>query len=268
MKIYIPTLGRVDNQITYENLPTFLKKITSFVIQPKEVELFKEKYPNVSIKVLPEDDYGICNTRMWILNNAGDEFYWMVDDDMKFIKRHCNRRTGKKNAEKSNTPFVETDWVDMINWVKAKWEDGNTIVGNRRKGLPPAPKAEIPFSKLVQSFFINGSKLNANNIVLDIPFVEDVQFIFQVLEMGGKITVSDEYLFDCDNYGSEGGCTLDGRTGQINLDNMIKLAERYPKYITMKDEIIKLNDDLLYQKHTIHWSKAYNPFYGTEIKYW
>lgn len=268
-KIYIPTLGRVDSQITYENMPNYLKEITSFVIQPKEVELFRKKYPNANIEVLPENDYGICNTRKWIIDTAGDTFYWMVDDDMLFTKRHVNRSTLKKNSEKSNTPFVESDWDDMIQWIEDKWDEGYAVVGNRKKGLPPAPKSEQPFGKLVQSFFFNGSKLHRDKIVLDIPFVEDVQLILQILQMGGKTIVTDDYLFDCDDYGNEGGCTLDGRTAQINLDNMLELANRYPKFIKMKDEVIKLNDDLLYQKHTIYYKKAYNPYYGrTENNFW
>ena len=43
MKIYIPTLGRVDKQITYSNLPDFLKKKTILVIQPKEKNLYGNK---------------------------------------------------------------------------------------------------------------------------------------------------------------------------------------------------------------------------------
>ena len=269
MNVYIPTLGRVDNQITYDNMPEWIQKTTYFVIQPKEEASFREHWPESNILVLPENDYGICNTRKWILDNAGDDAYWMVDDDMLFTKRHCDRRTGKKNADKSNTPFVEADWIDMIKWVEDKWGEGYAVVGNRKKGLPPAPKSELPFSKLVQSFFINGRKLYVDKIVLDVPFVEDVHLIFQILEMGGKITVSDDYIFECGDYGSYGGCTLGGRTSQINLDNMLELASRYPKCIEMKDEIIEIGDDLLYQKHTIHYKKAYNPLYGRfESNFW
>ena len=49
-KIYIPTLGRVDKQTTWENLPPFLKDITVLVVQPKEKDLHGDK----SILVLPE----------------------------------------------------------------------------------------------------------------------------------------------------------------------------------------------------------------------
>ena len=40
--IYIPTLGRANNQITFDNMPPKVQEITSLVIQPKE----KDDYPN------------------------------------------------------------------------------------------------------------------------------------------------------------------------------------------------------------------------------
>ena len=50
-RIYIPTLGRVDKQITWESLPDFLKEITVLVVQPKEKDLHGDK-PRLSNKVL------------------------------------------------------------------------------------------------------------------------------------------------------------------------------------------------------------------------
>ena len=54
MNIYIPTLGRVDNQMTYDNMPDWVQKNTYFVIQPKEESSFKENWPDSNILVLPE----------------------------------------------------------------------------------------------------------------------------------------------------------------------------------------------------------------------
>lgn len=260
-RIYIPTLGRIEKQITYDNMPDWVKDITYIVIQPQEEAQFRKRYPNSNIKVLPQEIKGICATRQWIINDGGDDCYGMIDDDIIFWKRNVDRSTGKKNADKSNEPITSEDWKEMIQWVETKWNDGYAIAGNRKKGLPPNSKDDMEFGKLVQSFWINGSKLYRDKIEWTIEFVEDVHFILQVLSMGGKTVVSDKYLFDCDDYGNEGGCQMTGRTAQINLDAMLKLASLYPNIIKMKDEIIKLNDDLNYQKHIIYFKKAYNPYY-------
>ena len=42
--IYIPTLGRSNNQITFDNMSGPAQSITTLVVQPKEEHLY-ENYP-------------------------------------------------------------------------------------------------------------------------------------------------------------------------------------------------------------------------------
>ena len=65
MKIYIPTLGRHNKQITFNNLPNFIQEKTILVVQPHEKDLYSD-YP---ILILPEDNIGISRTRKWIIDN-------------------------------------------------------------------------------------------------------------------------------------------------------------------------------------------------------
>ena len=82
-KIYIPTLGRVGKQQTFDNLPSFVQDITVLVVQPQEQESHKG-YP---ILVLPEDNIGLAKTRKWIYDYAGEERWGTLDDDLLFKKR-------------------------------------------------------------------------------------------------------------------------------------------------------------------------------------
>lgn len=269
MKVYIPTLGRVDNQITYDNMPEWVQKNTYFVIQPKEEELFKTHWPDSNILVLPENDCGICKTREWVVNYAGDSKYMMIDDDIQFWKRNVDRKTGKKNAEKSNEPFSEEDWVSMFDWANSKLDGEYTVAGSRARGMPPHGSEDMEFSRIMQVFFINGSKLYRDKLEWILGSSEDVHFIIQVLQMGGKIVTSDKFLYVCEAYHSEGGCKLSGRTSDSSLKDMNTLAEMYPKIIEMKDEFLNLPNDFVHQKHTLYLRKAYNPFYGrTENNFW
>ena len=269
MKIYIPTLGRVDNQMTYDNIPKSIQSNTYFVIQPKEELLFKELWPDSNILVLPEDDYGILNTRKWIVETAGESKYMMIDDDIVFWKRNVDRKTGKKNAEKSNEPFTPEDWNDLMNWAESKLDNGYTVAGSRARGMPPHPKEDIEFSRIMQVFFIDGTKLYRDKLEWVLDSSEDVHFIIQVLQMGGKIVTSDKFLYVCEDYHSDGGCKLSGRTSDSSLKDMNTLAEMYPKFIHMKNEFLELKNEFTHQKHTLYLKKAYNPFYGkTDNKYW
>lgn len=266
-KIYIPTLGRVDTQITYDNMPDWVKDITYLVVQPFEYELMQEKYPNGNVLQLPENQYGILNTRKWIVEHGADSMYGMIDDDIVFTKRNVDRKTLKKNAEKSNEPFTDSDWNEMLEWAHTKLSTEYTVAGCRKKGFPPSHKQDNEFSKLVAVFFINGSKLYRDKLEWVLPTSEDVHFIIQVLQMGGKIVTSDKYLFSCHDYHTEGGCKLAGRTSENSIRDSQRLADMYPNYIKLKNEFINLQDDFVYQKVTIFYKKIYNPLYGKDIKH-
>ena len=82
--IYIPTLGRHNNQVTWDHLPPFLQNIAVFVIQPKEKRYFHDK-PHL---VLPDNDIGISNTRKYIWEYAKNEIFGVFDDDLTFVKRN------------------------------------------------------------------------------------------------------------------------------------------------------------------------------------
>lgn len=269
MKIYIPTLGRVDNQMTYDNMPDWVQQNTFFVIQPKEESAFRKHWPDSNILVLPENDCGITNTRKFIVEYAADTKYLMIDDDIVFWKRNVDRETGKKNADKSKSPFTSEDWVSLLEWAESKLDSGYTLAGNRAITLPPKTKDDIEFSRIMQVFFIDGSKLYRDKLQWILESSEDIHFTIQVLQMGGKVVTSDKFLYACEDYHSDGGCKLSGRTSDSSLKDINTLAAMYPKIIEMQDEFVELKNEFTHQKHTLHLKKAYNPFYGkTDNKYW
>ena len=81
--IYIPTLGRSHNQITFDNMTSSAQAITTLVVQPKEAHL----YPNYPIVILPENDCGITATRKWIWEQGKNQRYMVMDDDIKMACR-------------------------------------------------------------------------------------------------------------------------------------------------------------------------------------
>ena len=87
-KIYIPTLGRADRQITYNNLPDFLKERTVLVVEPREKELYKDK----PILVLDKDKQGIGYARKFIWEEAQGTTHIVADDDLQFKDRSFLRR--------------------------------------------------------------------------------------------------------------------------------------------------------------------------------
>ena len=117
--IYIPTLGRSSNQITFDNLPSNVQDICILVVQPHEVELYKN-YPTL---VLPDDYIGITETRKWIHIQAQDTKYGVFDDDLRFIER-------TPQGEKTKAPMDELGW-EYFNPVYA-----TNVLQHASSGLP------------------------------------------------------------------------------------------------------------------------------------
>ena len=247
-KIYIPTLGRVDNQITYNTLPDFLKEITYLVIQDHELAEIKKNYPDANIIRLPDEVKGVARTREHIIKLAGKTIFGMFDDDMEFIRRNVDRKTLKKVGDKSQTPMTEDDWKEMIEKAET-WLNGDYAVGGMRmQGLPPRESDDIEFGKIAQVFFINGDKITPNKIKWDIQFSEDIYFILQLLELGNKTIVSDKYLYrHPDGHFSEGGCSNEGRNEENDYETLLEVSKRFPQLFDIKSN----------GKYKVRWKKAY-----------
>ena len=145
--IYIPTLGRANNQITFDNMPPKVQEITSHVIQPKE----KDDYPNYPTLVLPDSDIGITETRRWIMMNSVDIKYGVFDDDLKFIRR-------TPGGDKSKRIMNDEDWDYMLSET-SDWLDEVDFAGFRQGNLPPAGKTFIDIAAVKCGFFFNGKKI-------------------------------------------------------------------------------------------------------------
>lgn len=265
--IYIPTLGRVNSQITYDNMPEFIKEMTYLVIQPHEEEIFRKLYPTAKLKVLPNEIKGIATTRKWIVNDAGDLCYAMFDDDLKFIKRNINRQTRKKNKDKSSEPFTDAIWREMIEKVNEWFEDGVGVGGFNYSGPPPKDTDEFQFGNFAQVYFINGSKIYRNELDWSIPWLEDTHFVLQCLKRGVKTRISDVYLHKCEKYWAEGGCKLEGRTVDKEIECYRMLERAHPHIFTIRWQETRTpvgQPSIILPKFSIKWKRAYNPNYVSE----
>ena len=224
-KIYIPTLGRVDKQITWESLPDFLKEITVLVVQPKE----KDLHGNKPILVLPENDIGISKTRKWIMDNAGKSIFGMMDDDIRFIKRFSESPTKR--------PLTQHDWKEFYD-VTSEWlQDEVSFVGIRRGNLPPVGKDWIENSETIVVTFYNGSKLpdtdelNWNHDLLS----EDINLHLQLLLKGHKNRVWSKFGY-VGKWAQDGGCQEGPNKRTVDLINRSheKLIQTYPDFVKWK----------------------------------
>lgn len=219
-KIYIPTLGRIDKQITWNGLPDFLKDITVLVVQPKEQHLHNEK----PIVVLPENNIGISNTRKWIMEKAHKETYGVFDDDLEFVKRL------PKGNKPSKIKMSDDDWKDAISKIESWLDSDYSFAGFRRQDLPPREGYEwSDNTETLQAIFYNGNKCPKPNDIEWKPklYAEDKLLHLQLILLGHKNRVWNKYGYLSKQH-VEGGCQSDTSiSDEGRTDALIKASDEY-----------------------------------------
>jgi hypothetical protein len=90
--IYIPTKGRPDKCHTAQN---FQKHQIPFklVVEPQDLESYKEHYPDFYLVSLDKNDQGIAYARNFIkkLSQSNkDTYHWQIDDNIRHVKEQID----------------------------------------------------------------------------------------------------------------------------------------------------------------------------------
>ena len=169
MKIYIPTVHRYNNQITYNHLPDELKKNVVLVIQAHELAEYNLDLNYCILPNTPEyhysDYYCLPRTRKYIYDTAKDEKYVVLDDDLNFHRRNSKYFGGKDNMEKSRRNATPDDILEMFELYE-KWLDEPevTFCGCSHVENPPSDKPFVNNSSLGSGVWFNGRDFNTKFI--------------------------------------------------------------------------------------------------------
>jgi len=200
-KIFIPTVNRVENQITYNNLPDTLRKNVVMVVQSWERSLYN--YP-CEYLVLPEeinldDYYCLPKTRLAIYEAGKNIKYAVLDDDLTFGRRNSKYWNGTSNMEKSKRVATEEDVIEMFDLYDQWLDDPNiTVCGPGHAENPPQNKSFTNNSSLSSAIFVNGNDFS--DILPDLELTrvkvaEDAVFLLSLLARGYGNRVSQEFIF-------------------------------------------------------------------------
>ena len=275
-RIYIPTVRRANNQITFNNLPKELQERVVMVVEPGERHLYD--YPCEYLEI-PEKLVGtwtqLAETRLFIHKHAGAIKYCVADDDIKIRRRNAKYWTGQSNMEKSKRDATAEEMLDMYETVD-KWFDESAIgvVGLSDAGSPPSSK-EYEDTKDVYSYvFYDGRMLSEVIDDMDIcslRIAEDVLFLYEVLSRGINTRKSTEWMYD--NRSMVQKDLSDTREVWIGMfknvedrpDNYYQSDAHYDamRYIQSKyPHGVKIFEKDGKMKNRKYWKKVYNPKYS------
>tara|TARA_Y100000034_G_scaffold136412_1_gene212739 strand:- start:660 stop:1424 length:765 start_codon:yes stop_codon:yes gene_type:complete len=242
--IYIPTLGRTNNQITFDNLPQNVQDITWLVVQPKEHNSFGD-YPRI---VLPDDNIGITATRKYIYEWRGTNTkYGVFDDDLKFIER-------TPNGPKTKRPMDKGSWEELLGRT-SEWLDEIPFSGMKQGDLPPSGREYKDTTGVNCAFFFNDNLLpSSDTLDWSLPVCEDIHLVLQLLKMGYNNRIWEKFGY-ISKILAPGGCNI-WRTLDLINETHEKLIKLHPAHVSWNG----IRPDVLggdFKKIKIKWKQAY-----------
>ena len=266
-KIYIPTACRVNNQVTYNNLPKELQEKVVFVVQEWERDQYH--YDAEYIVLPPEIKIGAKNalsrTRKIIYNIAKNERYAMLDDDLHFKRRNSKYWNGVSNMEKSSRICTEDDVREMFETYDKWLDNGVTFCGCAQQNNPPFGNVSEDNRAMSSCYWINGADWadKIDEMRLDETRVaQDVLLIIGLLSRGFRNRVSNEFIFANQSIASKKETSIHWDQTEFDEvhENHKLIESMYPKYFKiLYDE----NGDRVpggfrdFGKTSVKWSQSY-----------
>ena len=261
-KLYIPTYRRVDKQITFDGLPEKWQKKTVLLTDKQDTDaLLKLGYP----AVLCPAQGSLARVRNWIMAEAGDTKYGVLDDDLQEFL-YTERPSTRENVRLVNSPIsgsrLEPGYEDhfdvFMDWVD-KTLDEVVTCGAQTTWIPPFEKDIDECWRQSGNHFYNGATLPKELIDYEaVHCAEDFYFILQLLTHGYKNRISHRWRVRPSNTADAGGCD-EYRTIEKHNESMRELKDLFPEFVTLKEKIAKVGawGGVPKLAANIQWKKAY-----------
>ncbi len=270
-KIYIPTVNRVHNQITYNSLPEVLKRRVVMVVQSWERDLYPYDCEYLTLPDTRDFHFSnhlcVANTRLFIYQTARQSKYAILDDDVQFKRRNLKYITGISNMDKSSRVCTEDDILEMFalydDWLNCPEV---TVAGCSLSENPPSPIFYSSNSSLSSAFWINGYDFSDELdswTLNDVAVAEDVKFLLTLLTNGYGNRVSQEFtIFNTSAHKKNMPSSVwDNKNHAVVHISHKNLAKAFPGlYIVLYDENGKrvAGGYRDFGKTKTRWSKSFN----------
>jgi hypothetical protein len=231
--IIIPTLGRVNNQKTYHNLPERYQAITKFVVQDHEYDEMSLIYGD-KVLCLPKEIDRIAPTREWIFNEFKDTRHAVFDDDFQFVIKQPSY--GKAETKFVTTVFTDQDFDDCFNLMESWMDEGIAVTSMLPTFVIPDEK-QYPYrdnQRMMTNWFFDGPRIPRDLEWNRVSSAEDFDVNLQLLTRGFANRISSHYMARVSNTNAKGGCSV-WRTLEEHNNAQLKLAELWPDYVEVKE---------------------------------
>jgi glycosyltransferase involved in cell wall biosynthesis len=260
MKIYIPTMGRPNKQITIQSFSDDLIERTTLCVISEEYNAYKKL--GINLIKFPMYVHGISAKRQWLFDNIKEKFICFMDDDLQFSVRHDGIKL--KNAESDDVDDLLSLWKS---WLKS----GIPLVGvSLRGGNNHVEEDYHDIGRIMSCYAFDREIFMKENIRFDrVPLMQDFDMTLQILKAGYIDRISYKYAHhQAGGSNAKGGCST-YRTPELIRDTAIKMSKLHPGIVTIQAKKSKTTwsgmekkkgiDGTVRTDVNVHWKKAYHP---------
>ena len=263
-KLYIPTLGRVSNQKSYDGLPDKWKRKTYLVVQDQEYDEYEGFYNVIRLPKRLSGEYGRCsNAKAFIITELDNDcMYGILDDDLSYVYTEL---PSSKNRP-SNRPLSDEEFDYIFEEMIPSWmNDGYIHIGQESTINIPRERDFQDNFRISQAVYYDGR--NLDHSIVDwwrTETAEDFDCNLQLLRQGYPNRVSARYRIATSTTQAPGGCSLN-RTVHIHNDAMRRLAENHKPFVTLyeKDNLMHPDDTVKKLGAKIQWKNAFKSSQGS-----
>lgn len=254
MKLFITTLGRINNQITWDRMPLALKERTIFVVSEKEAP--KHKKRGRRILICPyQGQNNLTKVRDWLLKyclSKGYKSVLMMDDDIRF---QIKKLDGKI------VDCSEKEYIKGFKWIS------KALKRYAHAGFAPRNFAwnfdgkYMEDTRILQFLGYNLGVLKKHKLKfkegMNTPTVSDINMALQLLKLGYANILSTKWRISSSKNNAPGGCSL-YRNEEMNNQAAKDLCRLYPEFVKLraKERKGRLKDKGQAIHYIIQWKKA------------
>ena len=250
MKIYIPTLGRIHTQITWDNLPEFLRQKTYLICPPEEVAPHAQ-HGRQAIACSVNGVFPISHVRQWILDQENARFL-MMDDDLDFCARISDNDWHLRQAS------IE-DFQRLYDLLENLFNRYPHIGLSPRAGNNRITKKIMYAARQHAVYGVNPEFMRRFNIRFDqVPLMEDFDVTLHLLRKGYSNAVIYHYCWNHGVSNSAGGCS-DYRTQDLQTRAAHLLKSRHPDFVRIVEKQTKVSwaGMKIRTDVQVEWKRAY-----------
>lgn len=232
MRIYIPSIGRVGSQITYNNLPPKLQRQALLVIPQAEAK----KHGSIPVLVHPAKCKTIGPVRQFIIDQHDVAKYGlkiiMLDDDLTFFQRRTDDSKKFTNATPAD---IVAGFKELEALLSAQVPHGGI---RHREMAQDAPTVQYA-TRALRALAYHVGALRSAKVRFDRSVVmEDFDVTLQLLRMGLPNAVYSDLIQNQVRSNAPGGCST-YRTMEKQREGALTLKKLHSDFVKVVEKTTK-----------------------------